>query len=282
MDRPKAESKVVVEDVEQVEALSRGLSRQAVRLYESLAGRMVELGNTGAGHAFERIEAFQRAQAGAVDGAATEAPPEIFGAGGLADSRLVTPYQAYSLAVRNEERAFAFWSQVSAEATEPAVQEGAERHAYAAMDRLRALRAERRHAYHEGSEEPSAAERLRRAPLPEVRREAAQREAALAALHERISRALAADTPEAGMLADIAREEAESARRLGAEPRTPKLLEPLATDRKALLDLATRELELAVEFYLVAAEHSRHEDVMAAAQDLADHGIRRLARLRRD
>ena len=45
----------------------------------------------------------------------------------LAELRLVTPYHALSIAVRNEERAFAFWSYMSADSDDPTIRREAER-----------------------------------------------------------------------------------------------------------------------------------------------------------
>ena len=58
---------------------------------------------------------------------AWEGWPEVFDAEELGTSRLVTPYQALSIAVRNEERAFAFWSYMCSDAEDPAIRREAER-----------------------------------------------------------------------------------------------------------------------------------------------------------
>jgi rubrerythrin len=63
-------------------------------------------------------------------------------------SRLITPYRALSIAVRNEERAFAFWSYVAAFAKDPEIKKAAEAMASEELGHVAALRKERRRAYH--------------------------------------------------------------------------------------------------------------------------------------
>lgn len=63
-------------------------------------------------------------------------------------SRLMTPYRALSMAVRNEERAFAFWSYVAAFAQDPEIKKAAEAMAGEELRHVATLRKERRRAYH--------------------------------------------------------------------------------------------------------------------------------------
>jgi rubrerythrin len=63
-------------------------------------------------------------------------------------SRLITPYRALSMAVRNEERAFAFWSYAAAFAKDPEIKKAAEAMASEELGHVAALRKERRRAYH--------------------------------------------------------------------------------------------------------------------------------------
>ena len=73
--------------------------------------------------------------------------------------RLVTPYQTLSIAVRNEERAFAFWSYVSADAADPAIRREAERMAGEELQHVARLRGERRRAFHEARARTAVADR---------------------------------------------------------------------------------------------------------------------------
>jgi rubrerythrin len=72
----------------------------------------------------------------------TEAATEI------RTSRLMTPYRALSMAVRNEERAFAFWSYVAAFAEDDEIKKAAEAMAREELGHVSRLRKERRLAYH--------------------------------------------------------------------------------------------------------------------------------------
>lgn len=63
-------------------------------------------------------------------------------------SRLMTPYHALCMAVRNEERAFAFWSYVAAFAEDPEIKNAAEAMAREELGHVATLRKERRRAFH--------------------------------------------------------------------------------------------------------------------------------------
>ena len=63
-------------------------------------------------------------------------------------SRRMTPYRALSMAVRNEERAFAFWSYVAGFATDPEIKKAAEEMAHEELGHVATLRKVRRRAYH--------------------------------------------------------------------------------------------------------------------------------------
>ena len=72
-----------------------------------------------------------------------DAPP-----GEMAQSKLLTPYRALASAVRHEERAFAFWTYVSAHAGRVDVKEAAERMALEELEHVSILRGDRRKAFH--------------------------------------------------------------------------------------------------------------------------------------
>lgn len=69
------------------------------------------------------------------------------GAGAVAPE-LLSAYRAFSMAVRNEERAFLFWTYVAAQADQDALREAAERMAREELCHLATLRRERRLAFH--------------------------------------------------------------------------------------------------------------------------------------
>lgn len=77
--------------------------------------------------------------------------PETFDADSASEirtSRLMTPYLALSMAVRNEERAFAFWSCLAALSDDAEIKKVAEAMAREELGHVSILRKERRRAYH--------------------------------------------------------------------------------------------------------------------------------------
>lgn len=285
---------LVVRTVPELFDLARTLSVQAVELYRGLGARMSELGNQSAREAFAVIEAEQRRHARALE---DRMPPElrssptsvrrwigpaVYDDEELASTRLVTPYRALSMAARNEQRAFAFWTYISAHAHDPEVQAEAETLARDELNHLRLVRTARRRAYHEAARRDARrGNRLRSMSLAEFRGEAAGRETALAALHARVAGVLAvAGHPQAGLLAEIAEAESESAAALGGEDGTSAdALEPLPEDSESALNLALEMLEESAEFYIEAAETLQTEAAVAEAQRLSETAVRRLASL---
>jgi hypothetical protein len=111
--------------------------------------------------------------------------------------------------------------------------------------------------------------------------EAARTEASLAAVHGAIAgRLRALGHPQAGAIARISDEEAAAARAIGTETSLASgasVEADLPDEAEALVKLAIERLEGAVEGYLVVAETSQHEEVVAEAQRLAEAAVRRLA-----
>jgi hypothetical protein len=204
----------------------------------------------------------------------------------LSGTRLATPYRVLSVAVRNAERAFSFWTYISAHAEDVEVRTEAERLAREELAHVHALRAARRRAFHEGRpQDARAIERLRSLSRSQFLADAARTEAALAALLGAIAGRLGAlGHPQAGAVARIAEETAAAARSLanGAPVHSVAPDEGgLPGEAEALLNLANERLEGALEGYLVVAETSQSEEVVAEAQRLGEAAVRRLAALGR-
>lgn len=281
MTELRAQPLSIVKTIDEVDALARTLSRQALDLYRDLARHSAGLRNAPSQEAFERVSAMLRKDEVAEPATPDVEVPEIFQDGGLSATRLLTPYAAYSLAVRNQERAFAFWTYVSANSPDAGVRAEAERLARREMAQVKSFRAQRRQAFHANPPPGASREALRSVSTEGLRRQAGETEGALAALHDRIAVALAEiGDARSAMMKTIAAEERQNAEQLGVTQESDEGPEPLPRDGEALLGLATEHLEAAVESYLDAAEVSRREEVIAVAQDLADRGIRRLSLLR--
>lgn len=197
--------------------------------------------------------------------------PETFdeeAAGELAVSRLASPYRVLSMAVRNEERAFALWSYIAAEAETPEIREAAEKMALEGLEHVSLLRRARRQAYH-----------AERAVHPQGRpRSPTDRLAAAAVLERRL-----ADQLE-GLAERLIGDGSLRARSLAAESRT--MADEIASmasrdDGEAVEDLdAATAAERLVEDYLDVADLSRDESIALQAQSLAKRAISRLAWLR--
>lgn len=143
------------------------------------------------------------------------------------DSALLTPYRALALAVRTEEEAFAFYSEVAAHATIPATRELAENLARAELEQAAILRRARRTAFH-----ASRGQML--VPVP----------------------------------TDL-----QVLRRLGAA---------WEAEAATVAGRAARQLALSrnAERYLVVAEQTKSEAILAEAQRLAAETLKKLAAMR--
>jgi hypothetical protein len=278
MIRLSIEPTDVAENRAGIDRLAAALEDQCAALYRDLAAKAARFGREEAARAFLRIEQLSRAPAAGESPAGRPAGHDlrtpVLDSEGLGENRNVAPYDAWALAVRNSERAFAFWTYLSAYTQDPAAAQAAERLAEAASSLARRFRAERRRAYHAGrSERPQ----LLPVGTPDAFAAAAAREeAALSALHRATARRLAdLGHPLAGRLAGIAEREAESA---GIPP--PGGAEPVLPERaEDLLQLAQARLQTALDLYLRAAEAARDERTMAHAQRLSEATLEAIAAL---
>lgn len=154
-------------------ALANAMEQEAASKYAGLAGDMQRQGKLDLAAVFTQLAAeerehvdsvvrWSRSRSGKVPDPSLvrwEAP-ETFDAKEAAEirtSRLMTPYRALSMAVRNEERAFAFWSYLAAFAEDPEIKKAAEAMAREELGHVSTLRKERRRAYHREHDEERAA-----------------------------------------------------------------------------------------------------------------------------
>jgi hypothetical protein len=200
-------------------------------------------------------------------------PPETFDDEGASttDPRLLSAYRSLSMAVRNEERAFAFWTYVAAYAKDREIRRAAETMAGEELNHVATLRRERRRAYHA---DRAAAPRRK---TPDALEEMAALERHLA---ERLRlRAAAAQSMKAARLQKLAREAIAIAEELTrSPPPKPGSLPPGAN----LLEDAATIAELLVEGYLELADGLHDEADLTRMQALAGRAINRLAWLRAD
>jgi len=195
--------------------------------------------------------------------------PEIFDedtATELKTSRLMTPYRALAMAVRNEERAFAFWSYLAAYSEDPEIKKASETMAREELDHVALLRKERRRAYHreydrKSGDGPSGAAQSR----VDARRLELRLAAQLADIERRLVGPAAIRAKE---LLDQTMGMAEEVGHVGSLPGALEQRESQAV-AEALADA-----------YLEGAENSDDESRVEKLQELAAKAIARLAWLR--
>jgi len=184
----------------------------------------------------------------------------------LKTSRLMTPYRALAMAVRNEERAFAFWSYLAAYSEDPEVKKASETMAKEELGHVATLRKERRRAYHreydrKSGDGPSGAAQSR----VDARRLELRLAAQLADIDRRLAGPAAIRAEE---LLDQTMGMAEEAGHLGSFPG--------ALEQRDAQAIA----EALADAYLEGAENSDDEIRVKALQELAAKAIARLAWLR--
>lgn len=160
----KAEPFGTVETLEELFAIAAAMEREAIDGYSELARRMHRENRPGLADVFDRLVAEESLHLGNVSHwskqvTGKEPDPTAIrwdtgptfddeGAAKVAPE-LLSAYRAFSTAVRNEERAFAFWTYVAAHSPSPELREAAEQMARQELDHVATLRRERRRAFHE-------------------------------------------------------------------------------------------------------------------------------------
>ena len=152
-----------VKSLEELFAIAAAMEQEAATRYAEIAARMRQEGDPALAEVFERLSADEQGHLDSVvhwsEKTKGQAPdparirwelPETFDDEGAATAhpRLLSAYRALSMAVRNEERAFAFWSYVAAHAEVPEIRQAAEAMAHEELGHVATLRRERRSAFH--------------------------------------------------------------------------------------------------------------------------------------
>ncbi|HLW91802.1 MAG TPA: ferritin family protein [Roseiarcus sp.] len=174
-------------------------------------------------------------------------------------------YQALAFAVRNEERAFAYYAYVAAEAESSAVRALAEELARDELDHAALLRRYRRRAFHK--ERPATIEIPQSVEI--LRSWARAWDAEAAAAHAALATALdnVGQTSDAAIFRRLAAREASAAGGMASDA-SPKLRD--AAD-------GLRLLEERFDRFALIGERSDDEDVVGEAQRLAGEIVARLA-----
>ncbi|TQF39375.1 hypothetical protein UNPF46_13345 [Bradyrhizobium sp. UNPF46] len=277
-----AEPAGVLESLDELFALAHAMEQEAADKYESLAEDMRGQGNDDLAEVFARLADAEREHADSVtqwsqsrrgkrpDPAMVrwEAPETLApeAAAEVKTSRLMTPYRALAMAVRNEERAFAFWSYLAAFSHDPEVKKASEAMAREELGHVAALRKERRRAYHREHDLVSAEV----SSAPGSSHVDAQRlELRLVAQLDDMEPRL--NGPTAARIRDLRQQSIEMAAAAAGFGSFPASIE-----RKGPLEIA----EALVDGYLDGAERSNDSARLESLQRLAERAISRLAWLR--
>ncbi|AJD46150.1 MULTISPECIES: ferritin family protein [Rhizobium] len=194
---------------------ARSMEQEAVAGYQALSERMLKDGKAELASVFDRLAAEEQGHLGMIEqwSAQTGIPfetaplPDQHGlfddeGAGIVAPQMLSAYRAFSIAVRNEERAFVFWTYVAAHAPTPEMRSAAERMAREELGHVATLRQERRRAFHA----------LRRSEATVVKSIAFLEERLTGALDGQFSTVEAADIAEVIVLARQARARAGAVR----------------------------------------------------------------------
>lgn len=268
--------------LEDLLGLANAIEVEAVARYAQLADLMEQRGEHETAAVFEEMREIEK---GHVDWVAQLAasrsqqlppaadftwrlPPELGDSWQDAQhSTLLTPYRAIAIAVTNEERAFALYSYIAANAKEPDVARQAEALAREELAHAAALRVRRRQAYHHAY--PG------RRPAVDG---AVETPAELRALDERLARETAAtlqaigqaldaagDPESAGLVRALAQREVAAIGDEAAMPATTAAA-CVAKTPPGLLGEALRRLESVSETYEDLATRTESDELLQAAQ----------------
>jgi len=153
-----------VTDLDDLLGIAAAMETEAVRLYAVLEAEMTRQGAVAVAAVFRKLIAMEQLHVGNIadfgrEVLGHEVPPFPEGEASVwtsvalpaadeAASTMLTPYRALSIAVRTEERAFAFYTYLAAGSADPAVCRYAEELAAEELQHASQLRVERRKAYH--------------------------------------------------------------------------------------------------------------------------------------
>lgn len=278
MTHLKAEPAGPVRSMAEFFALARAMELDAATRYDEIARQLRQQHETGLAVVFETLAETERRHSDEVNlwsehrgtETAAELPwpiPDTFDAppAEVAQSKLMTPYQALASAVRHEQRSFVFWTYVAAHAEQEDVKAAAERMALEELEHVSLLRRERRKAFH-GARQQTSLVGDAHVTLSEL----AATERHLADL---ISRHPESTSWEWTGLAHAARAAAAKLDALSEIQQEPVLVQALPVRRK---DDIAAICEYLVEAYLRLAESSKRQAVLDTAQQLGATAVQRL------
>lgn len=142
-------------------AIAGAMEKEAIDGYAALSKRMTEMGRLDLAQLFDalvleetghlrQVQDWREASGNPLANVEVDTPTNLYDdeGAGLVAPEMLSAYRAFSTAVRNEERAFTFWTYVSANAQSPEIKQAAERMAREELGHVAKLRSERRTAFH--------------------------------------------------------------------------------------------------------------------------------------
>lgn len=244
-------------------AFARAMEQEAIDGYVALAERMRAENRPDLAAVFDTLIAEEEGHLGKVDQWLGDRAPPITlpeplfddeGAGVVAPE-LLTSYRAFSMAVRNEERAFVFWTYAAAHAPSDEIRLAAEQLAREELGHVATLRRERRQAFHQMRQADTGSSR---ADLPALERQLSSLLMAMAA---------SPANPHAERLRALAVEAAERAALLSeTPPGDTHFLQRVPDNVSSRL---TSLCEFLLDCYLSLAERESSESVRESMQAFA-------------
>ena len=288
--------------INEVLSIADALERAAVARYSALGACMRRVGHDDIASVFESLATEEQSHVDSVQRlsqAVLAAPPsaeitrwvlpETFSVEEAGPPTLLTPYKALSIAVRGEERAFAFWSYVASTATNEPVRVQAEQMARQELVHAAKLRHARRSAFHgERSQRRGEMERRSAINLFDMRRAVGQLGAEAAEFLSIAAGRLdqLADSQSAELLRTIAAEihrssNVSNGRQSGGATKviTQRIEWPVTMGRAGVLFEAAGTMERLAERYLDMLENSADALATEELQALIDQTTRQTARL---
>lgn len=276
-----------VASVEALLSLARSLESEAARRYRELASSMRLREEARLAALFDFLANIEdkhaaqiaaRAPSGLDEMPLAELPPrevlESFDAE-AAESSLLNPYRALAIAVRNETRAFAFYSYLAAMAPKEPVRKLAEELAKEELTHADLLRRERRKAYRAQSAETRRPSPPLPQTLPVLWSLCLETETRAARYHRALAALLRPQNSASAAAFSAAAEDEEDCARKAAD-RIGKVLPELADPAQPTINGGRRLLEEAFERYSDIAGRSQEAAVMEQALSLAERASRRL------
>jgi rubrerythrin len=280
----KEEPPGLLHSLDEFFAVAYAIESDAVARYSKTAKLLRDQGEHALATVFERLAESERGHVAQINAWAehrSAAPPEKTvlpwaipdthdaAPAELARSKLLTPYRALAIAVRHEERAFAFWTYIAAHAERADVKEAAERMALEELEHLSILRRERRKAYREDQQAVPPTQSVSLSSLAALERQLATH------IEQHPESAGGGDLPVA--IAADARGSADTLDRTAAHDDPTISLPCIPRDAR---DEPIAISEYLADAYLRFAEVSKNPEILSVAQQLAATAIYRLAKLR--